>query len=129
MDYKDILAECDSRAPPEAAKPKADKRKTTALKKKRFSNLIVFLAIIAVVGYTAAALILQFVIHIEVSQTLTLCWYGFWSCEIFAMTGIKIAKVKNPLYEQAGGNSYGGYYSGVATNDYNITETEGCGNG
>lgn len=64
-------------------------------KKKHFANYIVALSIVAVVGYTAAAFVLQFWGNMEISATLTGCWYGFWTTEIVALAAIKNGKVKN----------------------------------
>lgn len=61
-------------------------------KHRKVSNIILVIAIIAIVLYTVAAFVLQFYTSIEVSSTLTTCWYSFWSVELLAMAGIKINK-------------------------------------
>ena len=62
-------------------------------KKKKFSNFVVTLAIIMIVCYTVACLLIQWQTSTEVSSVLTTAWYSFWTCEIFALAGIKITKV------------------------------------
>jgi hypothetical protein len=68
--------------------------------KKRDKMLIV--AVVCIVTYTAAAIVLQFCTSVEISSTLTLCWYGFWTAEIWALSGITKTKIKNKYYDQAG---------------------------
>ncbi len=54
------------------------RRRRKALKKKRhFADYIVFLSILAVTGFTVAAFVLQFKGLMEISATLTGCWFGF----------------------------------------------------
>lgn len=64
-------------------------------RKKHFSDYIVYISIFMIVGYTIAAFILQFCGLMEVSSTLTGCWYGFWTVEIVALAAIKNTKTKN----------------------------------
>lgn len=64
-------------------------------KKKKVSNIMLVIIIIAIVGYVAADFILQYKAGIEVSPTITTCWFVFWSTEIVAITGIKLSKVKH----------------------------------
>ena len=60
-------------------------------------------AVVCIVGYTIAAIFLQFCTSVELSSTLTLCWYGFWTAEIWALSGITKTKIKtNKYYRQAG---------------------------
>ena len=64
-------------------------------RKKHFSDYIVAAAITAIGVYTAAAVTLQFCGLMEVSPTLTTCWFGFWTVEIVALAAIKGGKVKH----------------------------------
>lgn len=61
-------------------------------KHRKVSNIILVIAIIAIVAYTLAAFVLQFYTSVEISSTLTTCWYSFWTVELVAMAGIKINK-------------------------------------
>lgn len=71
-----------------------------AKKKKHFANYIVVLAIIAVLLYTAAAILLQFFGYGEISSTLTTCWFSFWTVELAALASIKHGKVKHGINKE-----------------------------
>lgn len=62
-------------------------------KKRRVSNIMLVIVIFAVVAYAVADFILQYHMGIEMSSTLTTCWYTFFGAEIFALAGIKVSKV------------------------------------
>lgn len=64
-------------------------------RKKHFSDYIVGVSIAAIALYTAAAVVLQFCGFMEISATLTTCWFGFWTAEIAALAAIKSGKVKH----------------------------------
>ena len=61
--------------------------------KKKVSNIMLVIIIIAIVLYTAATFLLQYFAGAEVSPTLTTAWFSFWGAEIVALAGIKISKV------------------------------------
>ena len=64
-------------------------------KKIKTSNIVLIAAIISNVAYTVVAFILQFKTSVEISSTLTTCWFAFWAVEVAALAGIKITKTKN----------------------------------
>lgn len=65
-------------------------------RKRHFADYIVYLAIIAVIGYTVTAFVLQFLPDkIEISPTLTTCWYAFWGTELITLATIKNCKTKH----------------------------------
>lgn len=64
-------------------------------KKKKVSNIMLVITVIAIVGYVIADFVLQYKMGVEISPTITTCWFAFWSAEIFTLAGIKISKVKN----------------------------------
>lgn len=66
-----------------------------AKKKKKVSNIMLVVVMVAIISYAVANFALQYFAGIEVSPTLTTCWFSFWGVEIFALAGIKISKVKN----------------------------------
>lgn len=68
-------------------------------KKKKVSNIMLVIVMIAIISYAIADFALQYYTSIEVSSTLTKCWFTFWGAEIFALAGIKISKVKNGTEE------------------------------
>lgn len=64
-------------------------------KKKKVSNIMLIIIVVAIVGYVAADFILQYKAGIEISPTITTCWFVFWTSEVLALMGIRISKVKN----------------------------------
>ena len=62
-------------------------------KERKTSNVVLVAIIIAIVLFTIACLYIQYATGVEVSSTLTTLWFTFWTVEIVALTGIKIAKV------------------------------------
>lgn len=81
---------------PRTKRPKKKKEK----KKRSFADYIVFVSIFMVASFTIAAFILQFRGMMEVSSTLTTCWFAFWTVEIVALAAIRTSKVKNKYDEQ-----------------------------
>jgi len=76
-------------------------RRKAAPKKRHFADYIVFLSILAVTGFTVAAFILQFKGLMEISATLTGCWFAFWTVEIIALASIRNQKTKHEKKEGA----------------------------
>lgn len=74
---------------------KEKKKLTPSEEMKKVSNRMLVVSVINILWYTIVAIILQFKSQIEISSTLTTCWYTFWTGEIFALAGIKISKVKH----------------------------------
>lgn len=64
-------------------------------KERKVSNVMLVVIVIAIVGYAIANFYLQYNMGIEISSTLTTCWYSFWGVEIAALGAIKVTKVKN----------------------------------
>ena len=62
-------------------------------KKKKVSNIMLVVVMFAIVMYASANFALQYFTSVEVSPTLTTCWFAFWGTEIFALAGIKVSKV------------------------------------
>lgn len=71
------------------------KKATEKDKLKRVSNIMLIVSVLNIIWYTIVSIILQFKTSIEISSTLTTCWYAFWTGEIFSLAGIKISKVKH----------------------------------
>lgn len=71
-------------------------------KKRHFADYIVFLSIFAVTAFTVAAFLLQFKGLMEISATLTGCWFGFWTVEIVALASIRNRKIKEKYDEKKG---------------------------
>jgi len=64
-------------------------------KQAAFSKRIIPMIIAAIMLYTIVAFILQFVVQVEISPTLTTCYFGFWTVEIVSLMTIKVSKGKN----------------------------------
>ena len=69
-------------------------------RRRHFADYIVFLSIFAVTMFTVAAFVLQFLGMMEISATLTTCWFAFWTVEIVALASIKNAKIKKEYDKQ-----------------------------
>ena len=63
-------------------------------KGKKFSDIIVTVSVLAVTIFTIAAFTLQFLGKMEISSTLTGCWFAFWTTEIIVLATIKNSKTK-----------------------------------
>lgn len=64
------------------------------MKKKSYAQKLLPWIIVAIVLYTVAAFVLQFVTQVEISSTLTTAYFTFWTVEILAIASIKNVKEK-----------------------------------
>lgn len=62
-------------------------------KKIKTATKVLIVSVFNIMWFTVAAILLQFKTSVELSSTLITCWYAFWTCEIFAIAGIRITKV------------------------------------
>lgn len=62
-------------------------------KRRKVSNIMLVVIVTAIVGYTVASFVLQYLTGAEISSTLTTAWFSFWSAEILCLTAIKSSKV------------------------------------
>ena len=67
---------------------------------KKVSNIMLAIVVIAIVGYVIASFALQYHTSVEISSTLTTCWFSFWGAEILALAGIRISKVRKENYSE-----------------------------
>jgi hypothetical protein len=65
------------------------------MKKPKTSTVILVLAWVMAIIYAAADILLQYFINVELSPTLTGCWYTFWGVELINLANIKNTKTKN----------------------------------
>lgn len=72
----------------------AQKKRKAAKRKKHFSDYVVGVSLAAVLAYTVAAFTLQFICNIEISPTLTACFYSFFGVELINLALIKRGKIK-----------------------------------
>lgn len=64
-------------------------------KERKVSNIMLVIIVAAIVGYAAVNCWLQYNMGVEISSTLTGCWFSFWGVEIVALAAIKTNKVKH----------------------------------
>ena len=57
------------------------------------SNKLLFVSVLAIIAFTVFSLFMQYTTGIEVSSTLTTCWFSFFGGEITLLAGIKVSKV------------------------------------
>lgn len=60
----------------------------------KVSNVMLFVIIVAIALYTVASFYVVFASGVNIDATLTTCFYAFWTCEILALAGIRISKIK-----------------------------------
>ena len=66
----------------------------------KVSNVMLAIIVTMVTLYTVASFVLQFFTSVEVSGTLTTCFFAFWSAEVVALMGIKVSKVSKEKKEE-----------------------------
>lgn len=64
-------------------------------KKRKVSNVLLVVSVLAIATYTAANMWVTYATGVSIDSTLTTCFYAFWTSEIFALMGIKLTKVRN----------------------------------
>lgn len=62
-------------------------------RKRKTSNIILFIIIIAITMYTVASFWLTYSTGVSIDSTLTTCFYTFWGTELALLAGIKVSKV------------------------------------
>ena len=62
-------------------------------KQRKVSNIMLFIIVIAIVGYVVADFMLQYRMGVEISPTITTCWFAFWTVEIVSLASIRVSKV------------------------------------
>jgi hypothetical protein len=67
------------------------------MKKLKTSTAIVILACFMAVAYAVADFLLQYYTNIEISPTLTGCWYTFWGVELINLANIKNTKTRHNI--------------------------------
>lgn len=65
------------------------------MKKPKTSTVILILACFMAVTYAVVDVILQWKLGVEISTTLTGCWYAFWGVELINLANIKNKKIQN----------------------------------
>lgn len=62
-------------------------------KRRKVSNVMLVIIVLAIVGYTVASFVLQYLTGTEVSPTLTTAWFSFFGAEIISLMSIKVSKI------------------------------------
>ena len=70
------------------------------MKKPKTSTVILILACLMAALYAIADILLQIYINVEISPTLTGCWYTFWGVELINLANIKNTKTKHNVEGQ-----------------------------
>ena len=78
-------------------------------KEEPYAQKIIPWIIFAIVMYTAADFYLQLKTGIEISPTLTTCYFGFWTAEIINLAAIKTSKekTKRTVQDSASDTTFG----------------------
>ena len=62
-------------------------------KKRKVSNIMLAVSVIAIAFYTVASFWIQYKTGIPVDSTLTTCFYAFFGSELIALTTLKTSKI------------------------------------
>ena len=62
-------------------------------RERKTSTVMLIIIVTSIILYTIGAFFIQYRTGMEVSSTLTTCWFSFWGVEILAITGIRISKL------------------------------------
>lgn len=62
-------------------------------KKRKVSNIVLTVVVIAILAYTIASFWLTYAVGISIDPTLTTCFYTFMGSELFLLAGIRTSKV------------------------------------
>lgn len=67
------------------------------MKKPKTSTVLLILSCSMAIFYAIIDVILQWKLNVEISPTLTGCWYTFWGVELINLANIKNTKTKNSV--------------------------------
>lgn len=59
----------------------------------KVSNIMLVIIVAMITLYTIASFVLQMYTSVEISSTLTTCFYAFWGTELAMLAGIKTSKI------------------------------------
>ena len=62
-------------------------------KKRKVSNIMIVIIVVAIVAYTIANFWLTYVTGITMDSTFTTCFYTFWGSELVLLAGLKTSKI------------------------------------
>lgn len=64
-------------------------------KKRKVSNIMLVIIVVAIVAYTVAGFWVQYKTGVPIDSTLSTLYYGFWTVELISLTTIKNNKTKH----------------------------------
>ena len=64
-------------------------------KKRKVSNILLVVAVVAITLYTVTNMWITYTTGTSIDSTLTTCFYTFWGSELFLLAGIRVSKIKN----------------------------------
>lgn len=70
------------------------------MKKQTVSNKMLIVICVMIILYTGADFVLQYLMQIEISPTLTTAWFAFWGTELVALAAIKTSKLKHGVNQK-----------------------------
>lgn len=70
------------------------------MKKQTVSNRMLIVICVMIILYTGADFVLQYLMQIEISPTLTTAWFAFWGTELVALAAIKTSKLKHGVNQK-----------------------------
>ena len=62
-------------------------------KKRKVSNIMLAVSVVAIAFYTIASFWIQYKTGVPVDSTLTTCFYAFFGSELIALTTLKTSKI------------------------------------
>ena len=62
-------------------------------KKRKVSNILLAIVVVAITAYTVANLWITYATGVAIDSTLTTCFYTFWGSELIALATLKTVKI------------------------------------
>ena len=62
-------------------------------KKRKVSNILLAVIVVAIISYTIASFWLTYTTGTTIDSTLTTCFYAFWGSELVALATLKTTKI------------------------------------
>ena len=86
-------------------------------KKRKVSNVMLTVVVIATTAYAIASFCLAYITGVNIDPTLTTCFYALWSGELLGLVTIKIGKVVKHKDNNDYANNYVNTYDDDCDND------------
>lgn len=69
-------------------------------KKRKVSNIMLVIIVVAIIAYTVASFWIQYATGVAVDSTLSTLYYSFWTIELISLTSIRNYKTKYKTEEE-----------------------------